>query len=125
MLAPPANYPGFGNSKADLSAILWYALSHSRAAQAPPLRGEKDVQSLWVCKIGQMAKLQAQLPAAFIECSAATRRRSADAELWRPCEPDVGRGPGTKSESCRTLSSAHAGTQSSNSSCRTYTPRLI
>jgi hypothetical protein len=25
------------------------------------------------------------------------RRRSADAELWRPLEPDVVRGPGTKS----------------------------
>ena len=31
---------------------------------------------------------------------AASRRRSADAELWRPCEPDLVRGPGTKSGSC-------------------------
>jgi hypothetical protein len=32
--------------------------------------------------------------------SAAGRRRSANAELWRPCESDVVRGPGTKSGSC-------------------------
>ena len=32
--------------------------------------------------------------------SAPGRRRSADAELWRPCEPDVVRGSGTKSGSC-------------------------
>jgi hypothetical protein len=32
--------------------------------------------------------------------SAAGRRRSADAELWRPCEPDVVMGPGTKSGRC-------------------------
>jgi hypothetical protein len=31
---------------------------------------------------------------------AAGRRRSADAELWRPSESDVVRGPGTKSGSC-------------------------